>query len=153
MEDWAVAQARDFIALADSAGFAEALARRGIEKRAFGPLPVNYGNIDLFTTLSSFAAPELAASYSDENFWKVAFSTPLNTFSEPLVQGGNILVLLPTGEAAAEESGVAAVASTYSNYWLSYMSTQALGAYFLNSEKMDNRFLETYFRYFMSQSE
>jgi hypothetical protein len=153
MEDWAVAQARDFIALANQAGFESALAERGLEKRSFGPLPVNYGNIDLFTSLSSFQITELSNASSDENFWKTAFSTPLNVFSEPLVQGANVLVLLPVEESAADASSIEAVTSTYSGYWLSYMSAQSMGTYFLNSEKMDDQFLSAYFRNFLSQSE
>jgi hypothetical protein len=153
MEDWAVAQARDFIARANGSGFDEALRERGIEKTTFGPLPVNYGGIDLFTTLGSFSLPELAASSTDENFWKTAFSTPVNTLSEPLVQGANVLALVPTEETEAEAGDIESIASAYSGYWLSYMSGQSLGTYFLNSEKMDDRFLETYFRYFLTQSE
>ncbi|MDR0583012.1 MAG: SurA N-terminal domain-containing protein [Treponema sp.] len=153
MEDWAVAQARDFIARANGSGFDESLQERGLEKLSFGPLPINYGNIDLFTSLSSFSIPELSGSSSDENFWTTAFSTPVNTLSEPLVQGSNVLVLLPTEETEAEAADVEAVSSAYSGYWLSYMSGQSLGSYFLNSEKMDDRFLETYFRYFLIQSE
>jgi hypothetical protein len=153
MEDWAIGQARDFIALANRAGFDSALGERGMEKRSFGPLPVNYGDIDLFTSLSSFQITGLSNASSDENFWKTAFSTPLNVFSEPLVQGANVLVLLPTGESAADASSVEAITSTYSSYWLSYMSAQSMGNYFLNSEKMDDRFLATYFRYFLPQSE
>ena len=153
MEDWAVARARDFIGMANNAGFAGALNSRGLEKRSFGPVPVNYGTIDLFTGLGSFSVPELASSASNENFWKTAFSTPVNTLSEPLVQGGNVLVLLPTAETEAEESSVAGIASTYSDYWLSYISGQSIGTYFLNSDKMDDRFLVTYLRYFMPQSE
>jgi hypothetical protein len=153
MEDWAIAQARDFITQANVSGFDESLSERGIEKRTFGPVSINYGNIDLFSSLSSFSIPELSGSYSDENFWSAAFSTPVNSLSEPLVQGGNVLVLFPTEETEAEDSGVESIASAYSNYWLSYMSGQSLGSYFLNSEKMDDRFLETYFRYFLTQSE
>jgi hypothetical protein len=153
MEDWAVAQAQDFIAQANSAGFSEALNQQGIEKRSFGPVSINYGNIDLFSGLEAFSVPELSSSASDPNFWKAAFSTPVNTLSEPLVQGGNVLVLLSTEETAVEETSAEAIASTYSSYWLSYMTEQSIRAYFLNSEKMDDQFLTTYFRYFLPQSE
>jgi hypothetical protein len=153
MEDWAIAQARDFIGMANNAGFAEALNSKGLEKRSFGPVPVNYGNIDLFTTLGSFSVPELASASSNENFWKTAFSTPVNTLSEPLVQGGNVLVLLPASETDAEESSVEGIASTYTSYWLSYMTDQSIRTYFLTSKKMKDEFIATYFRYFLPQSE
>jgi hypothetical protein len=153
MEDWAVEQAQGFIALANEYGFEDALYRQGLEKRHFGPIPVNYGNVDLFATLDSASVSELSGSSSDENFWKTAFSTPVNTPSEPLVQGGNVLVLFPTEETEAEESSIEGISSTYSSYWLSYMTEQSMQSYFLNSPKMEDKFLETYFRYFMPQGE
>ena len=153
MEDWATAEAAAFTGLANASGFGAAVSSRGLEKREFGPLPVNYGNIDLFSSLESFSVPELANAASDENFWKAAFSTPVNTLSEPLVQGGNVVVLRPTEETAADESSIESITSTYSSYWLSYMTERSMQTYFLNSEKMDDQFLATYFRYFLPQSE
>jgi hypothetical protein len=150
MEDWAIEQARGFIALANEFDFNEAVYQRGIEKREFGPTPINYENVDLYTTLDSFSVPELSGSAGDENFWLTAFSTPVNTLSEPLVQGNNVLVLLPTEEIEADETSVENVGSTFSSYWLSYMTEQTLlRSYFLSSEKMEDRFFETFFRYFM----
>jgi hypothetical protein len=152
MEDWTIEQARAFISQVREFDFNEAVYQRGIEKQSFGPLPVNYGNVDLYTPLSSFTVQELSGSYADENFWKAAFSTPVNTPSEPLVQGANVLVLYPTEEIAAEESSLESIESIFSSYWLSYMSEQTIRSHFLNSKKMEDRFFETFFRYFMPQS-
>jgi parvulin-like peptidyl-prolyl isomerase len=149
MENRAIAEARDFIALANETGFSEAAYQRRLEKRGFGPLPLNYGNVNLFPSLQSFSVPELSNSESNENFWRTAFGTPLNTLSEPLVQGSNVLVLIPVEETEVEESGIEEIASSYAEYWLSYMTEQSVGVYFLNDPKMDNRFVETYFRYFL----
>jgi hypothetical protein len=153
MENRALENAREFIALVQSSDFDDAAYQQRLEKRNFGPLPINYGDVDLFTSLRFFSVPELANAASNENFWKIAFSTPINTPSEPLVQGGNVLVLFPTDETEAEESSIDAIASTYSDYWLSYMTEQSISTYFLNNPKMDNRFFQTYFRYFLPQSE
>ena len=158
MENWAIAQARDFIALANEYDFNEAVYQRRLEKRSFGPLPLNYGTINLFASLRYFSVPELYSPYSipnadtNENFWKIAFSTPLNTLSEPFVQGGNVLVLVPVEETEAEESSIEAIASTYSNYWASETTGQSISTFFLKSPKMDNRFDKTYSRYFLPVS-
>ncbi|GHV95382.1 hypothetical protein AGMMS50293_17020 [Spirochaetia bacterium] len=149
MEDWAVSQAQNFIALANETSFDETLNRQSLEKRSFGPVAINYGDVDLFTSLRSFGVQQLSNSSSDENFWTTAFSTPVNTMSEPLIQSGYVVVLFPTEEIQAEESSVEGIASTFSDYWLSYMTEQSLRSYFLNSAKMENRFMETYFRYFL----
>ena len=153
MEDWAIAQAKEFIAIANKDGFEDAVYQRSLEKRHFGPIPLNYGNIDLFTTLESVSVSELSGSASDENFWKTAFSTPVNTPSEPLVQGGNVLVLYPAEESEADPSSIEGITSTYTSYWSSYMAEQSITTYFMNSEKMEDKFLETYFRYFMPTGE
>jgi len=149
MEDWAVSQAENFITSANADGFDNALGRLGKEKSSFGPLPINYGNVDLFTSLQQYSLPELSNSSTDDNFWRTIFSTPANTISQPLVQGANVLVFVPTEETTAEESSIEGIASTYSSYWLRYMSEQSLNAFILSSDKMDNRFFETYFRIFL----
>jgi hypothetical protein len=153
MENWAIDQASAFIADANSADFDTALGRLGKTKSSFGPVPINYGSVDLFEPIDTSSVPELSNSLSDENFWRTLFSTKLNTLSQPLVQGSNVLVFLPTEQAEPDESGIETIASIYSGYWLDYMTEQSLNAYFLNSAKLDNRFIETYVRYFMPLEE
>jgi len=151
MEDWAIDQANSFIALIEEEGFEQALTKMGIESRSFGPIPINYGNVDLFTTLASQSVNEIRNSGSNENFWKTAFSTPVNSPSSPVVQGSSVLVLYPTAEAEIEESSIEGIASTYSSYWLYNNTEQSLQSYFLNSPKMEDKFFDVYFRYFMNQ--
>ncbi|MDR2952406.1 MAG: hypothetical protein LBU82_04105, partial [Treponema sp.] len=79
--------------------------------------------------------------------------TRINTPSEPLVQGNKVLVLFPTEQTDAEESSIEGIASTYSSYWLKNTMDQSIQTYFMNSPKMDNRFIDTYFRYFTSTGE
>ncbi|MDR1858938.1 MAG: peptidylprolyl isomerase [Treponema sp.] len=151
MEDWAIGQANDFRALVDELGFREALLRRGMESRSFGPVPINYGSIDLFATLATQSVSEISNSDTNENFWKVAFSTPAESPSEPVVQGANVLVLYPTAETEAEEDSIVGIASTFSSYWLNSRTEQSLLQFFLNSPKMENRFPEVYSRYFLGE--
>jgi len=151
MEDWAISQAKDFIADANSSGFENAVRWRGKSKYSFGPLAVNYGNVDLFPTLeqfeiSSLSRQELLDLSRNENFWKTAFSTPLNGISEPLVQGNKVHVFTTTEHVETEQNED--IASNYKSYWLNYTTEQTIQPYFLNSPKMDNRFSETYFKIF-----
>jgi len=153
MEDWAIAQAEDFIAEAQTSGFDNAASWRNLERRSFGPLPINYGGIELFTglesfTISGFTAQDIQGLSNNENFWRIAFKTRLNTPSEPLVQGSYVLVFLPVEEIKEEEDIVNNIAFMYPSY-LNYISEQYLTKYFLNNPKMDDRFWDTYFRLFM----
>jgi hypothetical protein len=150
MEDWATAQAESFIALANEIGFEEALAEQRMEKRSFGPIPLNYGSVELFTDITSQSVTELASAANNENFWKVAFHTPVKSPSRPLVQGSNVLVLWVTEETEIEAEAVESIVSAYnSGDWLDYMSGTALQQYFMNSPKLEDKFLDIYFRYFM----
>jgi len=153
MEDWAFAQAQVFIDEAKLSGFDSAAGSRLLDKQSFGPLPINYGGLDLFTKLESFTIPGLTSNdlgniARNENFWKIAYSTELNTPSEPLVQGNNVLVFLPTEEAKADGSSVENISSMYSSYWVNSIKEQSLNTYFLTSEKMEDNFWDVYFRVF-----
>jgi hypothetical protein len=151
MEDWAIAQAGNFIAMVNELGFDDAMAQLELEKRSFGPIPLNYGDVELFTSLASQGIPELAASSSNGFFWNAAFSTPVNSPSQPVVQGSNVLVLFPTAETEAEESDIEFIQTNYS-YWLTQMVLpQAIQQHFLDSPKMKDNFNETYMRYFFGQ--
>jgi hypothetical protein len=130
-------------------GFERTLTEQAIEKRSFGPVPLNYGSVDIFTTLTSQSVAELSYSANDENFWKVAFSTPVKSPSRPVVQGGNVLVLWVTEETEMEAEAIESIVSTFNSYWLNYASESAMQQYFMNSPKLEDNFLDIYFRYFM----
>jgi hypothetical protein len=153
MEDWAFNQAEAFIALANEFGFDEAMYLQMLERRSFGPIPINYGNFDLFTPLPVQTVAELSGSANNELFWRTAFSTPLSTTSQPIVQGNNVLVLFPTDETEADESNIEGITSTFSNYWLEIITEQSLPQYFFGSPKMVDNFFDIFFRYFMNQEQ
>jgi hypothetical protein len=149
MEDWAIAQADNFIALVNEIGFEEALTERAMEKRSFGPIPLNFGSIDLFPALASQSVAELASADNDENFWKVAFSTPVASPSRPVVQRSNVLVLWVTEETEIDAEAVETIVSIYNSYWLNYAVESSMQQHFINSPKLEDNFLDIYFRYFM----
>jgi parvulin-like peptidyl-prolyl isomerase len=149
MENWAIEKANVFIALVNERGFDDALSTQGLQSKSFGPVPINFGNVDLFTTLQSQSVPELAGSAENENFWKAAFSAPVGKPSQWIVQGSNVLVLFPVEEIEAEAYRQETVASNFSAYWLEYMIGQSMQQYFMNSPKMEDKFMDAYFRNFI----
>jgi hypothetical protein len=148
MEDWAIAQADGFIARVNEIGFEEALAEHSLSKRSFGPIPLNYGSVDLFTPITSQSVSELASAANDENFWKVAFSTPVASASRPVVQGSNVLVLWVTEQTESDAEAIESIVSIYGS-WLEYVTQSTLQQHFMNSPKLEDNFLDVYFRYFM----
>ncbi|MDR0759345.1 MAG: peptidylprolyl isomerase [Treponema sp.] len=147
VEDWLIAQAETFIALVNEEGFDAAVEARDLTKQSFGPLPLNYGGVDLFSSLRSAGIQELVSADSNENFWRTAFSTTLETPSIPLVLGNNVVVLYPKEEIPAEESAVETVKSIYSSYWLSYNAEMGLRSYFLRSGKLEDRFFDAFYKF------
>jgi peptidyl-prolyl cis-trans isomerase D len=149
MENWAIGKANGFIALVNEHGFDEALLLQGLQSMSFGPVPINFGNVGLFTTLPSQSIDGLSGSEENENFWKEAFSAPVGKPSRWIVQGRNVMVLLPVEEIEAEASRQETITSNYSAYWLDYMIEQSMRQFFLNSPKMEDKFIDVYFRYFV----
>ncbi|MCL2601024.1 MAG: peptidylprolyl isomerase, partial [Treponema sp.] len=148
MENWAIAQAEEFGILANEYGLDGALAQHPeLERREFGPVPINFGSVDLFSTLGH-DVNELAGSAMNEHFWTVAFSTPLNNASGPVVQGGNVLVLFPTAETEGHYTANAMVASNYTDFWLLNTNDQLLHQHIMNSPRFDDRFIEMHSRLF-----
>jgi hypothetical protein len=150
MEDWAIDQAKEFIAETEKSGYINAARWRNLESNSFGPIPVNYGGIDLFTAIESLTVEgldeqDLQGLSKNENFWETAFSTPVNTPCQPLVQGSKVLVFVAIEEIEAEESSIESVASAYSSQFLQYISDQSLQNYFMSNEKMTDHFDDIYF--------
>jgi hypothetical protein len=154
MEDWAIARADEFIASLEGGSadagdsFIDALVEQGLPRRHFGPLPINYGDVELFTSLSSFGVTELAGGASNENFWQTAFSTPLNTPSRPIVLGGNVLVLFPLEEIPGDDQTREGIESAYTTYWMSIVTDRSIHGFFLNNGKLEDRFIESYINLF-----
>jgi hypothetical protein len=155
MEDWLFAQARLLIDAAAEDGFDAAVEARGAQKRDFGPLPLNYGGVaitdsaqgtNLFPALSAQSISELVPAESNENFWNAAFFTPLETPSEPLVIGDNVLVLYPREEIIKDQADTEGIDAFYST-WVSSGAETSLRSYFLNSDKLDDQFFATYMQY------
>ena len=145
IEDWLIAEAEKFTAQAREAGFDEASNARNISKQSFGPLPVNYGNAALFSSVSSTGVPELTTAATNQFFWKAAFSTPINSLSNPVVIGDNVIVLQPLEEINAEDNNLQFI-EMYLPYWIDSGMEQSLRFHFLTSEKLDDRFDETFWK-------
>ncbi len=110
MDDWLIERADAFIAAADRDRFSEtaaALAYEGFKTNTFGPLPLNYGNSEVFAKISESGITELSYAANDINFWTHAFKTPINTISEPMIVGDNVIILRPTSETIGTENAEA----------------------------------------------
>jgi hypothetical protein len=145
MDDWLLAEADKLAADIQTRGFDSALYDRGIEKRSFGPLPINYGDVYLYPAVYSFGISELSGAGTNDNFWQTAFSTPLLTPSRPLIVGDFALILYPKEETEADESETGFIESFYS-YLVNQTVESSLTSYFFSNGKLEDRFNEVFSR-------
>jgi hypothetical protein len=180
MEDFLEGRAELFainVKEAQDLSFDTVALNNGYEVKELGPLPVNYGDVSVFSTLASFSHPELSGVASNEVFWKTAFQTSIEQPSTPVVSGDNIIVLYPTSEEKyAEERSVPGASSgdsqvalgggedgaessdspakksaeTFSSYWASNEAYTALRSYIAQNPRHQNRFFTTYMSLFSS---
>jgi len=145
VEDWLIAEAERFTASAREIGFGEAAEAAGISTNSFGPIPLNYGDSVLFGSVSSSGINELSGAGQNQFFWRAAFSTPLNTIAAPLVVGDYVLVLLPLEEVEEDESQIEFIKAYYS-YYVSSSAESSYRSYFLDNDKLDDRFNDMFWR-------
>jgi hypothetical protein len=142
-EDWAIGEAERFTESVKAADFDSAALDRGILKNTIGPLPINYGDATLFSSVSNSGVYEVSNAGSNEIFWQAAFSTPLNTPSAPIVIGSNVVVLYPLEETEADSEDIDLI-NMYYSYWISNNTEQDFRSYFLNNDKLDDRFWDVF---------
>ena len=145
VEDWLLAEAERFSATARETGFSEAAEAANINTNSFGPISLNYGDSVLFSSVSSSGINELSGAGQNQFFWRTAFSTPVNTIAEPLVVGDYVIVLLPLEEVEEDEDELEFIKSYYS-YYVSSSTENSYRTYFLQNDKLDDRFQEMFWK-------
>jgi hypothetical protein len=150
MENWLIERAEAFIAAARADGFTNAASNanyEGFGTTSFGPVPLNFGDNDLFTTLSSFSVSSLTQAVSDTHFWTQAFKTPINSVSDPIISGDDVIVLYPTSETTGENpenESTTSFISMYYPYWMSMCVSQNFTNQIMQSDKLVDNFTDTY---------
>ncbi|TCW62355.1 peptidylprolyl isomerase [Treponema sp. J25] len=154
MEDYLMNELKTLATRIKNESLDAALSAYKLEKKTFGPVPLNYGDVELFRPVSSFAnaISELQGVATNEQFWKYAFSTPLQNPSDPFVLGDSVVLLYPTEESRPEESSLAVI-DFYYNYVAGQYSEQTVRNYFLASKKLKDNFYEVFVKQFLSQSQ
>ena len=146
IEAWLFDIAEDFRVQANTLGFYEALDAMGLESMSFGPIPINYGDTALFTSIesiSSMGLTELTGAGFNIFFWETAFSTPLNSVSEPRLINNDLIVLYPFEEVILDEYETSYLASYYTE-WVNNTFESVYRNYILENVRFDNRFDQSF---------
>lgn len=155
VEDYVAARAKDFAAAA-AKDFAAASRAAGVEAKAAGPFPLNYGDLDfsiygqtvpLFKRVNADSSPELSGAETSEKFLGAAFSLAPGAVSEPIVLGDNVLVLKVREAGAALDEDLSGI-SLYYPYFYQQKTDGELRGLFLKSPKLKDDFMNVFFKYF-----
>jgi hypothetical protein len=127
---------------------------------AFGPVSLNYGNLGgrveewnvrLFVnTLDVASHPELEEAAYNENFWRIAFSSPLGAPSAPFTLGDSIVVLTAAEETVPDEPTRENTAKFYSQGWMYNTLDMDLNSAFIQSPKFENNFFAAFLPFILS---
>ena len=112
--------------------------------------PLNYGSSEIFEAMDTSSIKVLATADKNEDFLKKAFSLKLNEYSDPIIIGGDIVVLQYTGSEAVEKAEDAEP-SDYSSQLVQFDQATTQDVVF-QSPKLENDFIAVYFDNFMNSS-
>ena len=112
--------------------------------------PLNYGSSPLFETMDTSSITTLATADKNEDFLKQAFTLKLNDYSDPIVIGGDIVVLQYTGSEAVE-TPEDAEPSDYSSQLVEFDQNSSQNVV-MTSSKLENDFISVYFDNFLNTS-
>jgi parvulin-like peptidyl-prolyl isomerase len=161
MEDYLIAKAQEAAASYSepseeaAAAFDETAKAAGFTVSDVGPLPVNYGDSRLFSTLSSFGVDAFQAKSGDSktsasfdsNFWKKAYKTPLFTASKPLVLDGRqtyVALIFPKEENGNDTNAKSNTESMFTGSWIENAIVQDTEDTVLSSSKFEDNFDDTF---------
>ena len=151
VEDYFADMAKDFVKDAKASDLETAVAK--YDNATLQELPafvLNYGSCSLFETMDTSSITALSSADTNEDFLKQAFTLKLNDYSDPIIIGGDIVVLQHTGSEAVE-TPEDAEPSDYSSDLVDFDQTTSQNAVF-SSPKLQNDFIAVYFDNFLSSS-
>ena len=151
IEDYFADMAKDFVKDAKASDIETAASK--YENATIHELPaftLNYGSSSIFEAMDTNSITTLATADKNEDFLTKAFTLKLNEYSDPIIIGGDIVVLQYTGSEAVE-TPEDAEPSDYSTDMTDF--DQATAQYVVyQSPKLENDFISVYFDNFLTSS-
>lgn len=146
IQDYTREAAEEFAAIAREEGYQTALESLDREAVTTGFFPINYGNVQLFESVQATGIEDLSdAAYRDE-FFVTAFSLEPEEVSDPFVLRSSVIVMRLAEERDAPESDQTFVIDFYDVITQRFVADEIETAY-VDQEKLDDRFNESFNRY------
>ena len=151
VEDYYADIAKNFIKDAKATDIDTAATR--YEKAEVVDIPgivLNYGSCSIYEVIDTSADILLASADTNEDFLKQAFSIKVGEYSDPVLLGGNIVVLNLTNIENVE-ADPEAEPSDYSADFEEFDQSSSQAVVF-QSPKLENNFISVYFENFLNTS-
>ncbi|MFP4490994.1 MAG: peptidylprolyl isomerase, partial [Spirochaetaceae bacterium] len=150
VEDYFLQQAATVAEDASETGFAEAVRGNDKEYWETGFFPINYGGTQLFKTIEeNDEEGVLQGASQNERVLKKLFSAPEGGTTEPFVLGSSIVAAHVVEEREAPEDAENRVGNYYNQILSRFLQNEARNL-FLNSDKLEDNFMEVFSRNFMN---
>ena len=151
IEDYFVEQAKVFVKDAKASDLDTAAANyENVTIEDLAAFPLNYGSSSLYEAMDTSSITVLANADKSEDFLKQAFSVKLNDYTDPIIIGGDIVVLQYTGSETVEKAEDAEPSDYISQF--QEFDQNATQDVVFKSSKLENNFLNVYIENFMSSS-
>ncbi|MFO7849285.1 MAG: hypothetical protein R6V67_04925, partial [Spirochaetia bacterium] len=150
VEDHFLQQAETIAEEASETGFTEAVRESGKEYWETGFFPINYGGTQLFKTIEeNDEEGVLQGASNNERVLKRLFSAPEGGVTEPFVLGSSIVAAHVVEEREAPEEAENRVENMYGYLQNNFLQND-VRSIFLNSDKLEDNFMEVFSRHFMN---
>lgn len=143
IEDYFTEKANAFVAEANKTSFTTAATTLSVKTTDIEPFPLNFGSVSVTDSLKSDEQAFRNAD-SNETFLSTAFSLSLNQISKPLLLNRNVVVLQLTEETIRDDAADKSLPD------LASFDRQSAQSAILKSDKLENHFMEVYFRNMMN---
>jgi hypothetical protein len=150
VEDYFIDRAKTFIEAAKKSGFGIAARQNDLEAITTNYFPINYGGSFFLKTIESENGSALLSNaQSNERVLKDLFSLEEKGITEPFVLGNSIVVAQLLDEREAPEEELRQIES-YFPYIVATFRNQEIRNHFLQSDKLEDNFMQVFARYFMN---
>ena len=153
IEDYFTAQANEFITTAEEIGFDQASLQYNKQNNFTDYFPINYGSAFFLKGVRSMGeSSALNGAPYNEEFFIQAFSLEENELSEPIILDRNVIVLKLQDEREPPANQVEQI-EMYYQYIVQQYRDQDLRSYFLESDKLEDNFNQTFSKYFIPEQQ
>ena len=151
IEDYFSDIAKDFVKEVKTGDFDTVIAKyENASVDELAAFPLNYGSSPIYDSMDTSTIKVLANADTNEDFLKQAFTLKLNEYSDPIILGGNIVVLQYTGSESVEKAEDAEP-SNFASQLVDFDQSTMQDVVFKNP-KFENNFITVYFDNFINTS-